>query len=111
MRFAVRMAALCRSIQREWPGRRLADQMFRSATSVAANYHTACRARSRREFIARLGIVIEEAEETVFWLEFASRTGLTDSVTAAPLTKEARELLAIFTASAKTASAREPSRR
>src|SRR4051794_21928059 len=68
MRFAVSMAALCRSIQREWPGRRLADQMFRSATSVAANYHTACRARSRREFIARLGIVIEEAEETVFWL-------------------------------------------
>ena len=70
MRFAVNVAALCRSAQHEWPGRRLADQMFRSATSVAANYHAACRARSRREFIAKLGIVIEEAEETAFWLEF-----------------------------------------
>ncbi|MGC4083147.1 MAG: four helix bundle protein [Vicinamibacterales bacterium] len=104
MRFAVSMAALCRETQREWPGRRLADQMFRSSTSVAANYHAACRARSRREFIAKLGLVVEEAEETVFWLEFGSRAGLTDAGKTAPLIREARELLAIFTASAKTAA-------
>lgn len=111
MRFAVNVAALCRSAQREWPGRRLADQMFRSSTSVAANYHAACRARSRREFIAKLGIVIEEAEETVFWLDFGSRTGLTDHARSGPLAQEARELLAIFTASAKTAAANQSGRR
>ena len=111
MRLAIDVAALCRHAQHQWPGRRLADQMFRSATGVAANYHAACRARSRREFIAKLGIVIEEAEETVFWLDFGSRTGLTDHAKSGPLAKEARELLAIFTASAKTAAANQPGRR
>ena len=110
MRFAVSMAALCRTTQTEWPGRRLADQMFRSATSVAANYHAACRARSRREFVAKMGLVVEEAEETVFWLEFASRAALIETSTSAPLIREARELLAIFTASAKTAAAHQPGR-
>jgi len=111
MRFAVNMAALCRTTQTDWAGRRLADQMFRSATSVAANYHAACRARSRREVGAKMGFVVEEAEETVFWLEFASRAGLTTTSRAAPLIQEARELLAIFTASAKTAAANQPGRR
>jgi four helix bundle protein len=104
MRFAADVTGLCRSMYADWPGRRVADQMFRSSTSVAANYHAACRARSKREFIAKLGIVIEEAEETVFWLAFASRVELADPARATVLLKEARELLAIFTASAKTAS-------
>ncbi|MFN7916813.1 MAG: four helix bundle protein [Vicinamibacterales bacterium] len=104
MRFAVGMTALCREAYADWPGRRLADQMYRSSTSVAANYHAACRARSRKEFVAKLGLVVEEAEETVFWLEFGAKAGLTDGARTAPLIREARELLAIFTASAKTAA-------
>lgn len=104
MRFAVTMSALCREAYGEWPGRRLADQMFRSSTSIAANYHAACRARTRKEFVAKLGLVVEEAEETVFWLEFGSEAGLTHAARTAPLIREARELLAIFTASAKTAA-------
>ena len=110
LRFAVGMAALCRTTQADWAGRRLADQMFRSATSVAANYHAACRARSRREFVAKMGLVVEEAEETVFWLEFASRASLIDASGSATLTQEARELLAIFTASTKTAASNQPRR-
>lgn len=105
MHLALGVSAICRSVQHDWSGRRIADQVFRSATSVAANYRAACRARSRREFIAKLGIVIEEAEETVFWLEFAVRSGVVASEAAGDLTREARELLAIFTASAKTAAA------
>jgi four helix bundle protein len=95
LRFAVDICALCRSAEHGWPGRRLADQMFRSGTSVAANYHAACRARSRREFIAKLGIVIEEAEETIFWLEFAARADLILPEKSKPLAREANELLAI----------------
>lgn len=111
MGFAVAMTALCREAYADWPGRRFADQMFRSSTSVAANYHAACRARSRKEFVAKLGLVVEEAEETVFWLEFGSKAGLTDAARTGPLIREARELLAIFTASAKTAaSTTRPSR-
>jgi four helix bundle protein len=111
LRFAIDIAALCRSAQTNWAARRVADQMFRSSTSVAANYHAACRARSRREFVAKLGLVVEEAEETVFWLDFAVRTGMVEAGRTAALLNEARELLAIFTASAKTASQNEPPRR
>jgi four helix bundle protein len=78
MHFAVNVG-LWRTAPAAWPAQRVSDQVFRSATSVAANYHAACRARSRREFIAKLGIVVEEAEETVFWLEFAARVRLLES--------------------------------
>ena len=105
MRFALSVASLCRSLTHEWQGRRVADQMFRSATSVAANYHAACRARSRREFVAKVGVVAEEADETIFWLHFAVRSGMLMEAPAKPLMREARELLAIFIASAKTAAA------
>jgi len=71
---------------------------------VAANYHAACRARSRREFVAKMGIVVEEADEAVFWLTFAASAKLTSVSEAAEALREGRELLAIFTASAKTAS-------
>jgi four helix bundle protein len=108
MRFALGVAALCRSITHDWQGRRVADQMFRSATSVAANYHAACRSRSRREFVAKLGIVAEEADETIFWLNFVVRSGMLIEEPAKPLMREARELLAIFIASAKTAANTAP---
>lgn len=111
MRFALATATLCPATQHDWQGRRLADQMFRSATSVAANYHAACRARSRKEFVAKLGIVAEEADETLFWLEFAMRSGLLMPEDAEPLLRETRELLAIFIASAKTAASNDPDRR
>jgi len=111
MRFALEAATLCRSIQHDWQGRRVADQMFRSATSVAANYHAACRARSRKEFVAKLGLVTEEADETLFWLDFATRSRLLQTESAEPLKREAGELLAIFISSAKTAAAHSPDRR
>jgi four helix bundle protein len=86
----------------------LSDQLFRSAASVAANYRAAIRARSRREFSAKLGIVAEEAEESAFWVEFGIRTGLLQHEPAARLLTEARDLLAIFIASQKTVNANMP---
>ncbi len=104
LRFALQIVAVCRTLPNDWEGRHVADQLFRSGTGVAANYHAACRARSRRDFIAKMGIVVEEAEETVFWLIFATSARLAAATSTAEPLAEGRELLAIFAASAKTAS-------
>ncbi|MGH9523743.1 MAG: four helix bundle protein [Terriglobales bacterium] len=79
-------------------------QLLRSSTSVGANYRAACRGRSRAEFIAKLGIVVEEADETVYWLELLTESGLAQNDVATRLLKESRELAAIFTASRYTAT-------
>jgi four helix bundle protein len=77
-------------------------QLLRSATSVAANYRAACRARSRPEFLAKLGIVVEEADETVFWLELLADAGLISRSLLSEVADEASQLLAIFAASQLT---------
>ena len=66
-RFALRILKLFRSLPKTEEARILGRQLLRSGTSIGANYRAACRARSRAEFIAKLGIVLEEADETVFW--------------------------------------------
>ena len=68
-RFAVNVIQLCRELPPTLDGRRLGGQLIDSATSVAANYRAACRGRSRAEFIAKLGTVLEESDESLFWLE------------------------------------------
>lgn len=84
----------------------LGTQIVRSATSIAANYRASCRARSRAEFIAKLGIVVEEADETVFWLELLTESGVLSENNSTDLRKEAKELLAIFSASRRTAKSK-----
>ena len=69
---------------------------------MAANYRAVCRARSKAEFISKMGIVVEEADETVFWLEVLTETGVVRPDRAQDLQKEANELLAIFAASLRT---------
>ena len=71
--------------------------------SMAANYRAVCRARSKAEFVAKIGVVVEEADETVFWLEVITESRLVDGARVAPLLKEGNELLAIFAASQRTA--------
>ena len=104
MTFALAILHFCRALPETWEGRHVRDQLFRSATGVAANYHASCRARSHRDFVAKMGIVVEESDESVFWLKFAARAALSRSEEGGELLKEATELLAIFTQSAKTAS-------
>lgn len=79
---------------------------MRSATSVAANYCAVCRARSKAEFIAKIGIVVEEADETVFWLEMITELNILSTEKTGDLLKEANELLAIFSASHQTVRGR-----
>ena len=101
--FALRILKLVDALPKTTAGRALASQIVRSGTSVAANYRAACRAKSSADFIAKMGIVKEEADETLFWLELLEESEL---VTAAKLTaikQEANELIAITVASIKTA--------
>ncbi len=76
--------------------------MLRSGTSVAANYRAVCRARSKAEFVAKIGTVVEEADETLFWLELLVETELVARSRLNGLLIEANELLAIFAASQRT---------
>ncbi len=104
-KFALRIYRLFRSLPKTDDGRILGRQLLRCGTSVAANYRAVCRARSRDEFVSKMGIVNEEADETVFWLEFLADTGLVPKPRLEPLLGEANELVAIFVASRKTAKA------
>ena len=81
----------------------ICNQIIKSATSIGANYRSALRGRSKAEFIAKLGIVEEEADETLYWLEIIKESGLADSKIIDPLWKEGNELLSIFIAMIKTA--------
>ncbi len=81
----------------------IGGQVLRAGTSVAANCRAACRARSKAEFIAKIGVVVEEADEAVFWLELLVEAGTVKAERLNALLGEANELLAIFAASQRTA--------
>ena len=101
--FALRVIKLVDALLRTIQGRAVANQIIRSATSVAANYRAACRARSRAEFIAKIGVVEEEADETAFRLELIIDSALLTQTRVRPLLTEAGELVAIMAASRKSA--------
>ena len=103
MRFAVRVVRFCRTLPDTWEVRRIGGQLIASATSVAMNYRSATRGRSRAEFIAKLGIVVEEADESVGWLELIAEVDLARGQELIWLLGESRELLAIFGKAQKTA--------
>ncbi len=81
----------------------IGSQLLRCGTSVGANYRSACRGRSKADFISKAGIAIEEADETIYWIEVLIEAGILKEETLQPLMKEANELVAILTASVKTA--------
>jgi four helix bundle protein len=103
--FALRVIKLVAALPKNVEGRAVANQLVRSGTSVAANYRAACRARSRTEFIAKMGVVLEEADETQLWLELIIDAKLLPPKRVQSLLSEADELVAIFVTSRKSASA------
>src|SRR5262245_4613261 len=105
LRFALRVMKFCRTLPEDWEGRFISDQLFRASSRTAANYRAACRAKSRRDFVNKLGSVVEESDESVFWLTLIGRSGMNETAEQKFLLSEGGELLAIFTRSAKTASA------
>jgi len=99
----MRILRLCRALPRTQEARILGAQLLRSGTSIGANYRAACRGRSRAEFLAKLGIVLEEADETVFWLELIEEAAIFPEGKLLSLCKEANELVSIFVSSVRTA--------
>ena len=106
-RFALRVIRMSESLPRKMAADVLGRQLIRSATSVAANYRSACRARSRPDFISKMGIVEEEADESALWLELISESGLMSARRIELLHREASELTAIAVASIRTARSRK----
>ena len=100
--FAKDIIRLCRVLPNNREGKLIGDQVFRSATSVAANYRAACRGRSKAEFVSKLAIVEEEADETLFWLELLVESGIVPEATMNDLHQEADELLRMTIAAIKT---------
>ena len=96
--FALRIMKLVGSLPKSPVGRVIGSQLMRCGTSVGANYRAACRGRSKAEFIAKLGIVEEEANESAFWMEIIIEGGLMKREFVEPLLQEASEITAIMTA-------------
>jgi len=101
--FALRIIRLFQHLPHSVEAQVLGKQLLRAGTSVGANYRAAGRARSRPEFISKIGIVVEEADETVFWLECLVESGIVKEDLLKDLLAEANELVAIFAASHRTA--------
>ena len=103
-RFALRVMKLVAALPQDAVGRPIGNQLIRSATSVGANYRAACRGRSKAEFASKLNIVIEEADESCYWLELIIEGELLPKEKVEPLLDEANQLTAIMVASRKTAT-------
>jgi four helix bundle protein len=107
-KFALDIIKLIEVLPNTKAGNPISNQLIRSATSVAANYRAACRARSSADFISKITIVEEESDESLFWLELISESNLYNGDKLIALLKKADELTAIFTSSGKTAKQNNP---
>ena len=106
-KFALAIIKLTEHLPNNRVGWTFTDQIVRSSTSVAANYRAVCRAKSDKDFISKMETVIEEADETLFWLEMTEESGImSEDFGLMNLKKECNELVSIFVASAKTVKAR-----
>src|SRR6266581_6732572 len=103
--FAIRIIQTFSSLPKTEAAKIIGRQFLRSGTSVAANYRAACRARSLADFISKLSVVLEEADETLFWLELLVDADIIESRLTSRLSAECHELLKIFSASLATAKA------
>lgn len=106
-RFALRIIKLVDALPKTLVGRTIGGQLIRCGTSVSSNYRAACRGRSKAEFIAKLGIVEEEADESCHWLEMIIEADLMEERLVKDLLREANEITAIMAASKKTARSRK----
>ena len=104
--FHIAVIRLCELFPKNAVGFELTKQIMRSAGSVGANYRAACRAKSNADFIYKIEIVIEEADESMYWLEICEEAKLTAKEITTPLIKEANELVSIFVATVKTVKSR-----
>ena len=104
--FHIAVIKICEHLPRNSAGFELAKQLIRSAGSVGANYRAATRAKSNDDFIYKIEIVIEEADESMYWLEICEEANLIAQELTKPLLKESNELVSIFVATVKTAKSK-----
>ncbi|OGU30581.1 MAG: four helix bundle protein [Ignavibacteria bacterium GWA2_35_9] len=104
--FGLRILNLYEELSKTRKGEILGNQLLRSGTSVGANYRAACRAKSNADFIYKIQIVEEEADESAYWLELISESNIIKKNRLEGMLKEANELTAIFTSSGRTAKQR-----
>jgi four helix bundle protein len=109
--FGLAVIRFMRILRENWEGRELSDQLFRAGTRVGANYRAACRARSHADFVNKIAFVVEEADESVYWLELIRAAKIVEDSGLQKLLIEANELSAIFNQSQLTAKANSPTRR
>jgi four helix bundle protein len=102
--FVLRVMNLVDALPNTVRGRCVANQLVRSGTSVGANYRAVCRARSRKEFVSKLSVVVEEADESAFWMELIAESGLMPTRRVEKLLQEANEIVAITAKARKTAA-------
>jgi len=100
--FALENIRFFKSLPKTDEARIIGKQLLRSSTSLASNYRAACRSRSKKEFYAKICIVVEESDEKLFWLELITDSGIQTSEKTKLIMKEAEELLCIFSASKKS---------
>jgi four helix bundle protein len=105
--FALRVIRLTEALPKNQTANVIGKQLLRSGTSVGANYRAACRARSNPEFIAKMGIVEEECDESMYWMELIVEAGLMEEKLLIDLKNEANEILSMVVASIKTARSRK----
>ena len=105
--FAHRCVKLAMALPESALGKHIRGQIIRCSTSVASNYRASCLSQSKATFVAKISIVLEESDETAFWLEFIIDESLLEKKLVEPLLNESKELTAIFAASRKTATAKD----
>ena len=105
--FAKQIIRICRQLPETREGRLIGNQLFRSGTSVGSNYRSCCRARSKADFVAKAGLVLEETDETLYWLELLLEVDVMEKKSLEPAIKEANELVAIFVATLNKAKERK----
>lgn len=101
-KFGLRTIRMCESLPDTPVARVIRNQILRSGTSVGANYRAACRAKSKADFISKMGTVEEETDESMYWMELIVEAGLMEEKLISELHKEADEILSIVIASIKT---------
>lgn len=110
-KFAVSLVKFYKRLPKTDEGRILGKQLLRSSTSVAANYRSVCRSRSRAELIAKMGVVVEEADESLFWFEILTESEIVNSDAVTEMMQESEELLHIFSSSLSTARSNDRARK
>jgi len=101
-KLALRVIRLVESLPKTPSAQVVGRQLLRSGTSIGANHRAACRARSKADFISKMGVVEEEADETIYWTELLAEAGIIERERLSSLTKETEEILSMVVASSKT---------